>query len=94
MFGKQSRAISPRIFLLTGTFLTAVKSRFSFLSIFFIFRRTESISLSKKICPIANSSLILIDCSFKSVSSKKFLSKSIKIPHPSPVLPSAPMAPL
>ena len=43
MLGKQSRAISPRIFLLRGTFLKAIKFKLSFFNIFFILGRTKSI---------------------------------------------------
>ena len=86
--------MDPSIFVLIGTGLTAFSNKFSLLSIFFILGKSGSIFLSVKIWPIANSSVIFIFCSLDNISIKKFLSKSTNKPQPSPVLPSAPMAPL
>ena len=83
----------PRISLFTGTGRTAFRIRFSLLRIFSILERSDSILLLVNNCPIANSFEISTPCSSEIVFLKKSLSKFNRSPHPSPVFPSAPIAP-
>ena len=94
MLGMQSKAILPRIFLLTGTVLTAFNFKPSFKTILRILFSIFSSSSKKNNCPTANLSERSMPCSLESVLIKNSLLSWSSKPHPSPVLPSEPIPPL